>query len=26
VRPAGVEHNIVNANPHEFAFIEMELK
>ena len=25
-RPAGVEHNIVNANPHEFAFIEMELK
>ena len=25
-RPAGVEHNIVNANPHEFRFIELELK
>jgi beta-alanine degradation protein BauB len=25
-RPAGVEHNIVNANDHEFAFIEVELK
>ena len=25
-RPAGVEHNIVNANAHEFAFIEIELK
>ena len=25
-RPAGVEHNIVNPNPHEFAFIEIELK
>ena len=25
-RPAGVEHNIVNANEHEFWFIELELK
>ena len=25
-RPAGVEHNIVNANEHEFAFIEIEIK
>lgn len=25
-RPAGVEHNIVNPNGHEFAFIEIELK
>ena len=25
-RPAGVEHNIVNASPGEFAFIEVELK
>ena len=25
-RPAGVEHNIVNANEHEFAFVEIELK
>ena len=25
-RPAGVEHNIVNASNHEFAFIEVELK
>ena len=25
-RPVGVEHNVVNANPHEFAFIEIELK
>lgn len=25
-RPAGVEHNIVNPNAHEFAFIEIELK
>ena len=25
-RPAGVEHNIVNANAHEFVFIEIELK
>ena len=26
VRPAGVEHNIVNTNGTEFAFIEIELK
>jgi mannose-6-phosphate isomerase-like protein (cupin superfamily) len=25
-RPAGVEHNIVNASEHEFTFIEIELK
>ena len=25
-RPAGVEHNIVNDNDHEFVFIEVELK
>jgi quercetin dioxygenase-like cupin family protein len=25
-RPAGVEHDVVNANPHDFAFIEIELK
>jgi len=25
-RQAGVEHNIVNPNEHEFAFIEIELK
>ena len=25
-RPAGVEHNIVNPNAGEFAFIEIELK
>ena len=25
-RPEGVEHNIVNPNPGEFAFIEIELK
>ena len=25
-RPVGVEHNIVNPNPGEFAFIEVELK
>ena len=25
-RPAGVEHNIVNASPGEFAFVEIELK
>jgi beta-alanine degradation protein BauB len=25
-RPAGVEHNIVNANGSEFVFIEIELK
>ena len=25
-RPAGVEHDVRNANPHEFVFIEIELK
>ena len=25
-RPAGVEHNVVNASEHEFRFIELELK
>jgi len=25
-RPAGVEHDVVNANPTDFAFIEIELK
>jgi quercetin dioxygenase-like cupin family protein len=25
-RPVGVEHNIVNANPHEFVFVEIEIK
>ncbi len=25
-RPAGVSHNVINANPHEFIFIEIELK
>jgi beta-alanine degradation protein BauB len=25
-RPAGVEHDVRNANAHEFAFIEIELK
>lgn len=25
-REAGVEHNVVNPNAHEFAFIEVELK
>ena len=25
-RPAGIEHNIVNVNTHEFVFIETELK
>jgi quercetin dioxygenase-like cupin family protein len=25
-RPAGVEHNVVNANPHEFVFIEVEIR
>jgi quercetin dioxygenase-like cupin family protein len=24
-RPAGVEHNVVNASGHEFAFLEIEL-
>jgi hypothetical protein len=25
-RPEGVEHNVVNSNPHEFVFVEVELK
>jgi quercetin dioxygenase-like cupin family protein len=25
-RPAGVEHNVINANNHEFAFVEVEFK
>lgn len=25
-RPVGVEHNIVNAGPGEFAFVEIEIK
>ena len=25
-REAGVEHNVVNPNPHEFVFVEGELK
>jgi len=25
-RPAGVEHNVVNANEDEFVFVEIELK
>jgi quercetin dioxygenase-like cupin family protein len=25
-REAGVEHDVVNANEHEFAFVEVELK
>jgi beta-alanine degradation protein BauB len=25
-RGAGVEHDVINANPYEFAFIEIELK
>jgi quercetin dioxygenase-like cupin family protein len=25
-RPAGVAHNVVNASPHEFRFVEVELK
>jgi len=25
-RAAGVEHDVVNANPHEFAFVEIEVK
>ena len=24
--PVGVEHNVINANEHEFAFVEVELK
>ena len=25
-RPEGAEHNVVNPNPHEFVFVEVELK
>ena len=25
-RNAGVEHNVINANPTEFAFVEVEIK
>ncbi len=25
-RPAGVNHNVINANPYEFRFLEVELK
>ena len=25
-RPVGVEHNVVNANDYDFAFVEVELK
>lgn len=25
-RPAGVEHDVFNANEHEFVFVEVELK
>lgn len=25
-RPPGAEHDVVNANPHEFVFVEIELK
>ncbi|MBK8016387.1 MAG: cupin domain-containing protein [Betaproteobacteria bacterium] len=25
-RQAGVEHDVINANDHEFAFVEIELK
>jgi len=25
-RPVGVEHNVINANDYEFAFIEIEIK
>jgi hypothetical protein len=24
-RPAGVEHNVVNASGHEYAFLEVEI-
>jgi beta-alanine degradation protein BauB len=24
-RPAGVAHNVININPHEFRFVEIEL-
>lgn len=25
-RPAGVAHNVINVSPHEFRFVEIELK
>ena len=25
-RPAGVEHDVINANDHEFVFVEVEMK
>jgi beta-alanine degradation protein BauB len=25
-RPAGVAHNVINASPHPFAFVEVEVK
>ena len=25
-RRAGVEHDVINANPHDFVFVEIELK
>lgn len=25
-RPAGVEHDVINANDHEFVFVEIEIK
>lgn len=25
-RPKGVEHNVINANPFDFSFVEIELK
>jgi quercetin dioxygenase-like cupin family protein len=25
-RPVGVEHNVINANAHEFVFVEVEFK
>jgi hypothetical protein len=25
-RPAGVNHNVINVNPYEFRFLEIELK
>jgi hypothetical protein len=25
-RPVGVEHNVINANDFEYAFVEIELK
>jgi quercetin dioxygenase-like cupin family protein len=26
IRPSGVEHNVINANEHDFVFVEIELK